>query len=672
LFMSGNVTKKEILKWSEVIYDPEHEFIQDISLNWIMYKKIFIDKIARNLYEDMRRARMLITIPFTFNKDFGKLTKDEKIVWYDYASEIPKKLKLLNIFIRPYKDFCGTCIITDSEIEELASLDHVNYTKEPSSGGLKNNKTTNIKRKTDPVPVSFQKIPGARKWFFKELNYLIPPQLKKIGYEIIRPDEASEIDMVMIKKLARAIHSRYLQKMRKSDTSSENKMNIPMFYYPGDHENQYLTDFENLPDEIKYSNIDNAYHIPTKLLSVGYKIRHVQKGFKSITLHLNEEEIETMAMVEHIRWSWDKRLSGWIYGNVKDSSNKIHPGLIPYEELDESEKEKDRELVRLIPALLQDIDFEAYPVNPNRIKKLSYAIKPQSSIHKILDETRELNDQIRSLVMLTPEVEEMVGIRNRKIEEAIIEVEDSYKYAQHIQDTFLPDGLYVRECFPDSFILFEPKDIVSGDFYFFSKQDDLIIFAAADCTGHGIPGALLSTLGYGILDQAVNEIKLTDPSEILHHLYSKIHRFLRRDTESAGMSDDLDIILCILDIKTNILAFSGVKNPLYHITKDKLVEYRAKNLPENCNEDSECQFSSEKIQLDTGDTIYLCSDGYADQFGGKHHKKYQTATFKDFLQSIQKFSMPEQSDMLYEEIEQWREENNEDQTDDILVIGIRI
>jgi len=112
--MSGNVTKKEILKWSEVIYDPEHEFIQDISLNWIMYKKIFIDKIARNLYEDMRRARMLITIPFTFNKDFGKLTKDEKIVLYDYASEIPKKLKLLNIFIRPYKDFCGTCIITDS------------------------------------------------------------------------------------------------------------------------------------------------------------------------------------------------------------------------------------------------------------------------------------------------------------------------------------------------------------------------------------------------------------------------------------------------------------------------------------------------------------------------------------------------------------------------------
>ncbi|TAL62848.1 MAG: hypothetical protein EPN88_12845, partial [Bacteroidetes bacterium] len=424
--------------------------------------------------------------------------------------------------------------------------------------------------------------------------------------------------------------------------------------------------------EIKYSNIDNAYHIPTKLLSIGYKIRHVQKGFKSVTLHLNEEEIETMAMVEHIRWSWDKRLNGWIYGNVKDNSNKIHPGLIPFEELADSEKEKDRDLVRLIPALLQDIDYEAYPVNPDRIRKLSYAIKPQSSIHRILHETRELNFQIRKLVTLTPDIEEMVGIRNRKIEEAIREVEESYNYAHHIQETFLPDDLYVRECFPDSFVLFKPKDIISGDFYFFSKKGDLIIFAAVDCTGHGIPGALLSTIGYGIIDQAVNEIKLTDPSEILHHLYSKVHRFLRRDTEVTGMSDDMDIVLCIMDNRTNILTYSGVKNPLYIITKGELVEYRAKNLIENCNENGETLFSSEKIQLNMGDTIYLCSDGYTDQFGGKYHKKYQSNRFKSFLQGIQEYSMPEQSDRLYEEIEQWREENNEDQIDDILVIGIRI
>jgi serine phosphatase RsbU (regulator of sigma subunit) len=265
----------------------------------------------------------------------------------------------------------------------------------------------------------------------------------------------------------------------------------------------------------------------------------------------------------------------------------------------------------------------------------------------------------------------MVRIRNKKIEEAISEIEGSYKYAQHIQQTFLPDDLYVRECFPESFILFKPKDIVSGDFYFFSRQEHLRIFAVADCTGHGIPGALISTIGYGILDQAVNEIKLTDPTEILNHLYSKIHRFLKIDTDEAGISDDMDIILCVLDIRTNCLTYAGVKNSLYHI-RGELFEYKAKNSSSDNNADDKYRLSAEKIHLQNGDTIYLCSDGYVDQFGGRNHKKYQSGRFKILLQSICEYSMPEQSDMLYEEIEHWRDENHEDQTDDILVIGIRI
>ncbi len=379
-----------------------------------------------------------------------------------------------------------------------------------------------------------------------------------------------------------------------------------------------------------------------------------------------------MARVEHIRWSWDRRLNGWIYGNVKDNANKIHPGLIPFEELPESEKEKDRELVRLIPALLQDIDYEAYPINPDRIKKLSYAIKPQSSIHKLLNETRELNDEIRVLASSSPAIKEKMNIINKKIEETINEVQGSYMYARHIQETFLPDGLYIRECIPDSFVLFKPKDIVSGDFYFFSKHDQLLVFAAADCTGHGIPGALLSTIGYGTLDQAVNELKLTDPREILHHLYSRVHRFLRNDENGTGLSDDMDIALCTLNIQSNILNFAGVGSSLYRITKGQFIEYKSVNSRDACSENGECPFKSESIKMRNGDTIYLFSDGYTDQFGGLYHKKYQRSRFRNLLVRIQGYSLSEQSDMLYEEIEQWREENNEDQTDDILVIGIRI
>jgi RyR domain./Stage II sporulation protein E (SpoIIE). len=627
-------------------YNSDNQLIQNKLPDKKDYMKLFINPLAESLYQDFRKSGYAIQFSENFDKEFEKLTIAEQSFWYDLAAEIPDKFRTLNLFIRHFEDFCRTCIITDDEVRVLAQKDQ---------DILLSNK-------------SFQSSIKDPQKFFVELNYLIPFELKKIGYEIIRYEEAFEINIIMIRKLARAIHSRYLHEIKNQTIKADNYI----FYNPGNLENQYVSDFDDLPDDIKYSNIDNAVHIPTKLLSIGYKIRQVKKGFKPFALHLNQEEIETMARVEHIRWSWEKRLNGWAYGNYKDELKKTHPSLIPYEQLSESEKQKDRELVKLIPAFLHDIDYEAFPVSPNRIKKLSYAIKPQSSIHKILDETREMNTQIRNLVSLTPELEEMVRIRNKKIEEAISEVEGSYNYAQHIQETFLPHDLYIRECFTDSFVLFKPKDIVSGDFYFFSRQEDLIIFATIDCTGHGIPGALLSTLGYGILDQAVNEIKLTDPSLILHHLYSKIHRFLRNDAEGTGISDDMDIILCTLDIRTNALSYSGVKNPLYRITKGELIEYQAQNTTNDNCEKEDCQYISTKIQLEISDTIYLCSDGFSDQFGGKRHKRYQSGRLKSYLQSLLDCSMSEQSDRLYQEIEQWREENNEDQTDDILVIGIRI
>jgi len=650
--------------WSKVIYSANNHSIHNISHDRNKETQLFTRPIAEGLYKDMLRI-------YNLNNNFNDLTKAEKSVWYDFASEVPNKLKELNLFIRPYEDFCRTCIITDNEISILVEMDNDRYFRVLTSGNLKYNNNRIIKNKSQHALQSFQSLIQDWNRFYEELNYLIPLQLKKIGYEVIRSEEALEINVLIVKKLARAIHSRYLHFIRSQNMISEHGSDNHMPEKSDEHRNQYSSTFDDLPEDIKFSNIDNAAHIPTKLLSIGYRIRHVKKGFKPFALHLTGAEIETMARIEHIRWSWEKRLNGWISGSVKDDIRKTHPELIPYEELNESEKEKDRELVKLIPALLQDIECEAFPVSPNLIKKLSYAIKPQSSIHKILDETRKLNDQIRKIAKLTPVIEEMIKARNKTIEDAISEVAGSYNYAQHIQEAFLPDDLYVRECFPDSFILFKPKDIVSGDFYFFCKQEHLIIFAAADCTGHGIPGAILSTVGYGILDQAVNEIKLTEPSYILHHLYSRIHRFLRNDSEGSGISDDMDIILCVLDTRSNILSYSGVKNPIYHIRNGEITEYQSKNLPENIDDD-ECQFTSEKIQLNTSDTIYLCSDGYTDQFGGKHHKKFQKNRLMNFLLNLKDYSMSEQNDKLYEEIERWREENNEDQTDDILVIGIRI
>ncbi len=636
--MAGKFTKKKILEWTTVILDSDNEIIRDIESNWKKYKKIFIEKLAENLYEEMHRTRIHSGSTFHFDKRFELPVPDEKSRWYNYASDVPAKLKLLNLFIRPSGEYFRTCIITDPEIEKLVSFDHERF--------LLNNES-------DVGPD-----PELVKPFFRELNLQIPLQLKKLGFEVIHAEENQLSDKTFIIKLARAIHARYLQEMRKQDQ--------------GDSENKFLMDFDELPGEIRYSNIDSAAHIPAKLLSIGYKMKPIQAGFKSLTLHLDEDEIETMAKVEHLRWCWDKRLNGWVYGRVKDNSARTHPGLIPYEELSEMEKEKDRKLVRLIPALLQDIGYIVYPVVPGTIRNLSYAIKPQSSISKLLNETRKLNEEIRDMSIFNPVMEDKVKTINRKIEETIAEVQGNYNYAKHIQETFLPEDLYVREFFPESFILFKPKDIVSGDFYFFSRQNNIVVFAAADCTGHGIPGALLSILGYGLTDQAVNELRITDPPEILQHLYSRVHRFMRRDEIGTGLSDDMDIFVCSLDLKTRILTYSGVNNPLYLITGGELVEYKATNFIDNCSYKANCLYTSNSIRLKEGDTIYLFSDGYTDQFGGMFHKKYQRNRFRSFLLSIKEYSMPEQRDRLYEEIEQWREENDEDQTDDILVIGIRI
>ncbi|MRR19113.1 hypothetical protein EG827_02875 [bacterium] len=620
--------------WPENVYGTENHLVHPVSNDPGCNDKTFADQVSKRLYSHIRKRSDLFAHPEPFQRDFGKLSKSEKQFWFDYASAIPGKLNSLGLFLRRFKDYCRTCIITEEEIASLVSKDLRSF-------------GTGHGRKE-------------MKLLLRELNFIIPACLKESGYEIIRQEEVTGVNFSMIRKIARIIHSRYLHEIRKQGQSSAAGQEVT------------VREFEDLDIEIQHSNIDNAAHIPTKLLSIGYRIRPVTKGFKALALHLDEEEIETMARVEHLRWSWEKRLNGWTYGKVKDEKNRTHPDLIPYNELGEAEKEKDRELVKLIPGILRDINYEAYPISPRQIRRLSYAIKPQSSIHKLLCETNLLGEEIRGLASSFPEIEEKIRSINSKIRQSIGEVQGSYNYASFIQKNFLPGDLFIRECFPDSFLLYEPKDVVSGDFYFFSRENNHIIFALADCTGHGIPASLISTIGYGILDQTVNILKITDPSGALRTLYSGVHRFLRRDPGENSLSDDMDIILCNLDTTTGILTWSGVGNILFRVTDGRIMEIRSATGNRETSSSGALDFKNDSIQLRADDALYICSDGFADQFGGARHKKYGRRRLADFLLHISDLPMPRQGDKLYEEFEKWREENDEDQTDDITVIGIRI
>jgi serine phosphatase RsbU (regulator of sigma subunit) len=594
------------------------------------------EPVAQSLYDDLRKIGGFSHSGHLLRKKFADLGKNEKQFWIDYASLIPEKYSSIGLFLKPCLEYCRTCIITGNEIETLISGDLDRFPEEPHTSD--------------------------RSLMFRNLNYLIPASLKKAGFELIRQEEVAENHLSLLLKIARVVHAGYLHEMMKQASAD-----------PGEKRSE-ASGFDDLPREILQSNIDFAVHLPTRLLAIGYRIRPVRKGYKARALHLDDLEVETMAKVEHLRWSWEKRLDGWTFGEVKDSRKKRHPCLVPYDELSESEKEKDRELVRLTPAILRDIRYEAYPVAPGQISRLSYAIKPQSSIHRLLSGTNELSVGINQLSENSPSIRQKLSTLDEKIRLTISEVEGSYNYARHIQEAFLPDDLDIQECFPESFVLFEPKDIVSGDFYLFSRNDGNVIFALADCTGHGIPAALISTIGYGILDQTVNILKITDPADALCNLFSGIHRFLRKDTAVSGVSDDMAIVLCNYDTNTRNLTYAGAGNIVFQVSGGKISGNLSGSISEECFSNGKYNFTNRSLQLNLNDALYISSDGFADQSGGGSHQRYTRRRLRDFLLQISDYPMPEQGDMLYEEFERWRDEKNrdEDQTDDITVIGIRI
>jgi len=249
---------------------------------------------------------------------------------------------------------------------------------------------------------------------------------------------------------------------------------------------------------------------------------------------------------------------------------------------------------------------------------------------------------------------------------------DSINYAKHIQDAIFPPKELINELLPKSFILYKPKDIIGGDFYWVEKFDTKTFVAAVDCTGHGVPGALLSIVGYNLLSKSINEHNYTKPDEILNELSKGIYNTLRQTSDGSGIKDTMDIALCSIDRVTNILEFAGAYNPLYLIRNKELIEIPADRFPIGVSYSGDVQrFTNHQMQLQKGDMLYLFSDGYPDQFGGPQARKLMYKGFKEILLSIQHLDVGEQKKALDRTIEEWKW-MSEEQTDDILIIGIRI
>ncbi len=258
---------------------------------------------------------------------------------------------------------------------------------------------------------------------------------------------------------------------------------------------------------------------------------------------------------------------------------------------------------------------------------------------------------------------EELSIKNKNIT-------DSINYAKKIQEALLPPPNYFNKLLPESFIFFRPKDIVSGDFFWINEKKEKVFVTAVDCTGHGVPGAFMSLIGFEILDKIINDQGIEQPAEILDILSRAIEMTFSKEDEEMALNDGMDIAFCVIDRKEGILQYAGAFNPLYLLRENKLTEVRGDRMSVGISEGRlHSSFTNHVIPLEKDDVIYIFSDGYADQFGGPQGKKFMYRRFRHLLLTIHQLKMKDQKAFLEESIEGWM--GNLDQVDDILIIGIK-
>ena len=271
-----------------------------------------------------------------------------------------------------------------------------------------------------------------------------------------------------------------------------------------------------------------------------------------------------------------------------------------------------------------------------------------------------VKERTRDIIAQKKEIEQ----KNLIIEDAYTNIQDSIKYAKRIQQAILPPNNLVKEYLKNSFILYKPKDIVAGDFYWLEKREGKILFAAADCTGHGVPGAMVSVVCNNALNRSVREDGLQVPGEIL----DKTREIVIQEFEKSDeyVSDGMDIALCSID--GNKLQYAGAYNPLWIIRQGKIMETKAHKQPIGTYENLQA-FKTHDFILEKDDVIYIFSDGFIDQFGGEKGKKMKAKVFRKLLLEIQDLSMTEQKTVLIDFFNDWKGEL--DQIDDVCVIGVK-
>jgi tetratricopeptide (TPR) repeat protein len=398
------------------------------------------------------------------------------------------------------------------------------------------------------------------------------------------------------------------------------------------------------PDKIKGAS---------RLLSDVYeKQGKGMKAFEMYKLHitmkdsLNNQETHKAAAQQEAKYEYDKQktINDAAHEKQKAIDNAEHDKLIAIEQ---EKKEKQQILSGAIAFGLGLVGiFLLFVLNRLKVTRKQKTVIEQQKV--------EVERQ-----------KEVVDMAHDQLEEKNNEIMDSIIYAKRIQSAILPPAKLIKKYLNDSFILYKPKDVVAGDFYWMEHKNGKILFAAADCTGHGVPGAMVSVVCNNALNRSVREHHLTTPGEILNKTRDIVVQEF--DQSEEDVKDGMDIALC--SIEGNKLQYAGAHNPLWIIRNGAIIETKANKQPIG-QFDNPKPYTTHNFDLETGDTIYIFSDGYVDQFGGERGKKFKSKTFRELLLSIQDKAMKDQSTIINTSFENWR--GDLEQIDDVCVIGVRV
>jgi serine phosphatase RsbU (regulator of sigma subunit) len=400
-----------------------------------------------------------------------------------------------------------------------------------------------------------------------------------------------------------------------------------------------------------------------KLLQKQQELDRSEKDRLSQSLALEKERFELARKEEDINSLKQQQYINLLLLKQKDDSSKAlvtENQLLEKDKLQKETQLKNEKLAR------------KFAVGIGSLMLIAAAII-LSGLISVRKRNRKLAESKREIEMINSDLElknDQIVRQKDIIEQKNQSITDSIQYASRIQAAVFPPLTFLSDWGLDNFILFKPKDIVSGDFYWGVRKNDKIIVAAADCTGHGVPGAFMSMLGHAFLDEIVNTREVENAAYILNCLRDEVINTLKQKGATGEARDGMDVSLVIIDLNAGRLDYAGANNPLYLVRKGRLIKYSADSMPIGIHFISFTPFTNQSIEIMKGDCIYLFSDGYADQFGGPRGKKFMYKNFQNLLLANYEKPVSIQNEILDETFGKWK--GDREQVDDVLVIGIHI